>query len=139
MTRQRQLILEIIDAARNHPTAQEIFQKARGRMPAIALGTVYRNLGILADGGEIRRIVLPGQPERYDRAGEPHDHMVCAVCGELFDLNLKDFRPQLEREMGVSVLSYELQVQCICPNCAKKDSAVKKRTQPLFTDIKTKQ
>ena len=64
MTRQRQLILEIIDAARNHPTAQEIFQKARGRMPAIALGTVYRNLGILADGGEIRRIVLPGQPER---------------------------------------------------------------------------
>lgn len=127
MTRQRQLILAIIEEARDHPTAQQIFDRARQKMPSIALGTVYRNLGLLADSGEVRRIVVPGQPERYDRVGDPHDHIVCARCGRIVDVRLFDLRPAIEKETGLTVLSYELQVSCICPDCTEKASRPKEK------------
>ena len=56
MTRQRALIAQILRTAGRHLTAEEIFQLARRSMPSIAVGTVYRNLRLMAEDGELRRI-----------------------------------------------------------------------------------
>ena len=81
MTRQRQLIYNIITAAPEHRTAEEIYDLARAEMPTLARGTVYRNLGLLVQSGQIRKLEMPDAPARYDRECRPHPHLVCQVCG----------------------------------------------------------
>ena len=65
-TKQRQLILEAVRATNSHPTADELFQMIRRKLPTISLATVYRNLNFLSDIGEIRKLSMPGM----------HDHMI---------------------------------------------------------------
>ena len=120
MTRQRSLVLSLVNEARDHPTAHEIFLRAREQMPSISLGTVYRNLGLLADAGEIRRIIIAGQPERFDRTDDLHEHLICARCGRIIDRKFPTLSDYLAREVGVEILSYDLQVHCICFDCARR-------------------
>ena len=65
MSKQKKLITEILAASYAHPTASQIFEEARKKMPNIALGTVYRNLGVLVDEGTIVRLSVTGQPDRF--------------------------------------------------------------------------
>ena len=65
MSKQKKLITEILAASYAHPTASQIFEEARKRMPNIALGTVYRNLGVLVDEGTIVRLSVTGLPDRF--------------------------------------------------------------------------
>lgn len=67
MTRQRQLIYNIIQRADDHPTAEMIYARAKAEMPSIAFGTVYRNLKLMVDAGEILHIPVAGEPDRYDK------------------------------------------------------------------------
>ena len=85
MSKQKKLITEILAASYAHPTASQIFEEARKRMPNIALGTVYRNLGVLVDEGIIVRLSVTGQPDRFDLPDDAHWHVICDKCGaELF-------------------------------------------------------
>ena len=63
-TKQRQLILEAVRATNSHPTADELFQMIRRKLPTISLATVYRNLNFLSEIGEIRKLAMPGMPDR---------------------------------------------------------------------------
>ena len=74
MTRQRALILEILQHSPKHLTADEIFAIAREKMPGIARGTVYRNLKLMEQAREIARLEMPDGPDRFDKA-------VAAKCG----------------------------------------------------------
>ena len=117
MTKQRQLISEILREADNHPTAEQIYLEAKRRMPSIAMGTVYRNLGLMVDSGEIRRGVIANEPDHFDRTLAPHHHMICARCGRVADVELADMRSYLEKCAGVNVVSYDLSIRYICPIC----------------------
>ena len=117
MTRQRRLVYDLVCSARDHPTAQDIYARARQVMPAISLGTVYRNLGLLVQEGKIRLLTVPDEPERFDRL-DAHDHLVCAVCGKIIDCEFSGLSELLKKEAGVEVLSHDLQVRCICSDCA---------------------
>jgi Fe2+ or Zn2+ uptake regulation protein len=117
MTRQRRLIYDLVCSARDHPTAQDIYARARQVMPAISLGTVYRNLGLLVQEGKIRLLTVPDEPERFDRL-DAHDHLICAVCGKIIDCEFSGLSELLKKEAGVEVLSHDLQVRCICRDCA---------------------
>ena len=66
MTRQRKVILEELLKQNAHPSADEIYQMVRRRMPRISLGTVYRNLEVLASMGKIQKLELSGALKRYD-------------------------------------------------------------------------
>lgn len=116
----REKILEIVNGSNDHLTAEQIFQKIREIYPQIVLATVYNNINRLAAQGCIRRISLEGCPDRYDKAIR-HDHMVCKVCGKLSDVQLKDLTEQLEKELGQKILSYDLKLQYICPECSGKE------------------
>lgn len=118
MTKQRKLILDIINRSRSHPSAEEIYREAKAVMPSIALGTVYRNLGIMAKDGEIRRLVCENAPDRFDRTAPLHDHMVCTVCGAITDTDVGSLRDTIEDCVGEKIIGYELMVRHVC-NCCK--------------------
>ena len=121
MSRQKEVILGVLRAQRFHPTADEILVRARQRMPALALGTVYRNLKALCDEKKVRRIPMEDAPDRYDGFVEPHDHLVCTVCGKVYDVPPLQSKEALEAKLATRVDGYELKVYLTCPKCQTKN------------------
>ena len=86
ITRQRVIILEELRKVRSHPTADELYHMVRQRLPRISLGTVYRNLDMLAEQGEILKIESAGNSKRFDGIAAPHQHVRCIRCGRVADI-----------------------------------------------------
>ena len=80
MTRQRQVILEELRATDQHPSADDLYGRVKRKLPRISLGTVYRNLEILTELGEIQMIGLAGSLKRFDGIPHNHYHMRCLHC-----------------------------------------------------------
>ena len=119
MSKYTKKILEIVQASRDHMTAEQIFGTLWQTYPSVVRATVYNNLNRLCEEGKIRKISLEGMPERYDRI-QRHDHLVCRECGRLSDLDLGDMTRQLERKAGISILSYDLKLLYLCEECRNK-------------------
>ena len=85
-TPQRKLIREILEGCCDHPTAETVYARARAVRPGIGFGTVYRNLSVLADGGEILRLPIPGGADRFDGTVSDHGHYFCHRCGAFGDI-----------------------------------------------------
>lgn len=115
-SKQKDLILEIINNSYNHPTAYMIYQKCKEKIPNISLGTVYRNLNNLVNDLKIKRIKMPDNIDRYDRINNFHAHFMCFNCKEIYDLEFKDnfFQENLN---GNKVLDYEISFKGICKKC----------------------
>lgn len=120
MTKQRKLILAIIQNSMEHLTADEIFIQAKKLMPSIAVGTVYRNLGLMVEAGEVKKLPQPNGPDRYDKSIKPHEHLCCSKCGSFLDLPDLELKPYIEQKAGIEVESYELHIEGICSECLKK-------------------
>ena len=123
MTKQRALIKKIVYDSYSHPTAVAIYEEAKKVLSSIALGTVYRNLNLMVESGEIRRISIPGQPDRFDKTLTPHGHMRCTECGRVFDFFIDNLERDIHECTGADVLSFELSAQIICADCIKKRTA----------------
>lgn len=122
-TKQRQLILEAVRATNSHPTADELFQMIRRKLPTISLATVYRNLNFLSDIGEIRKLSMPGMPDRFDWRLDPHDHMVCDACGQVIDFALPgDLKQQIADACGAEVEGYTLVAHGTCAHCHEQNA-----------------
>ena len=111
-------ILEIVENSRSHMTAEQIFEQLRQSCPQVVLATVYNNLNRLWKEGRIRKVSVEGSPDRYDRILR-HDHLVCKRCGQLLDVDLGDLTAQLERQVGFSILAYDLKLLYLCEECRK--------------------
>src|SRR5213593_2101566 len=90
LTRQRKVVLDVIQAGDAHPTAAEVFQLARKKMPTISFATVYNSLRYLKEAGLVREITFGNGASRYDRETERHDHALCTRCGKLLDFDLAE-------------------------------------------------
>lgn len=121
MTKNGKMIMDIIYGSDDHLTAEQIFLKAKEQSPKIVLATVYNNLNSLVSDKLVRRIVLEDGPDRYDRMVR-HDHILCDKCGKLSDVYIEDLSDRLERETGISVTSYDLNIHYLCDECRKKSS-----------------
>ena len=86
MTKQKQPILDIVNSACEHYTAEQIFALAQKEMPSIARATVHNNLNALLKDNLIRKICRPNQIDCYDKILLEHDHLVCAKCGRISDI-----------------------------------------------------
>ena len=87
-SKQRELVMQQVEALHDHPTAEEIYHCARRECPGLSLGTVYRNLNSLVDAGRVRRVSIPGQPDRFDHTLPWHGHLYCTRCGCVTDLEV---------------------------------------------------
>jgi Fur family ferric uptake transcriptional regulator len=120
MTKQRKVILDELRHSHNHPTADQLFEKVRRRLPRISLGTVYRNLDILSEMGLIRKIETAGAQKRFDGDLESHFHMRCAACGTIHDLPEREaaaVRVVLPTPDAFHITGYHLEFRGICGDC----------------------
>lgn len=85
-SRQREEIYQYLLASREHPSAEMIYQDLRKRMDNLSLATVYRNLKVLEELGQVCRVNTPQTVERYDAHCHAHPHFVCSMCGRVLDL-----------------------------------------------------
>lgn len=87
-SKQRDLIKSFLMTRKDHPTADVIYMNVRQQNPNISLGTVYRNLTLLSDIGEIQRLHLGDGVDHFDADTSPHYHFVCTECGSVIDLEM---------------------------------------------------
>ena len=123
MTKQRQVIIDMLRSRRDHPTAEEVYMAVKKKLPAVSLGTIYRNLAFLRDRGIIDEYTFGvDKRARYDAFVETHGHFTCKVCGTVRDIEFK--RPDLFITACGKSLNHEihkLQILCtgLCRNCMK--------------------
>lgn len=121
-TRQKEVVLEVVRSTMAHPTADWIYREARRRLPRISLGTVYRNLRLLAEAGLIAELRYGKHPSRYEATLDRHYHIRCTRCGQVEDLALAPLR-RLEQEAArlsrYEVWDHSVDLIGVCPRCRK--------------------
>ena len=123
MTRQRKVILEELRSVCTHPSADEIYELVRKRLPRISLGTVYRNLEILSESGEIQTLELGSAQKRFDGVAENHYHIRCIQCDRIVDappeLEVK-INHELKSATAYKIIGHKLEFIGICPDCSNR-------------------
>ena len=87
-SRQREAIKEFMMTRKDHPTADVVYMNVRKEFPNISLGTVYRNLTLLSDMGELLRLRVGDGVDHFDATIAPHYHFICKDCGAVTDLEI---------------------------------------------------
>ncbi len=129
LTTQRQIILEELGKVTSHPTANEVYDMVRKRLPRIGLGTVYRNLELMADSGIILKLEVGGTQKRFDATIEPHYHIRCSSCGKVDDIAMEvqgQINLAAEKASNYIILGHHVEFSGICEECTKE-----KRESPL--------
>lgn len=123
LTRQREVVLQVIRDAREHLTANEVFAAAKEKLPSISFATVYNSLRYLKEAGHIAEIQFGNGASRFDRGTHRHDHAICTKCGKLVDIEMEHPRELMTRAAKYSKFkpeSLEFTLRGICPECAGK-------------------
>ena len=121
----RMAILAFIRDRRAHLSAEEIYAGMRPLQPRLSMGTVYRNLHILVNQSQLRVLHFGSGGDRYDARLEPHYHLVCRRCGDIFDVDLP-ILPKLatyvaDRTDGFVIESHSVEYHGLCRACAAAD------------------
>ena len=120
LTTQRQIILEELAKVKTHPTASELYDMVRKRLPRIGLGTVYRNLELMAENGMILKLEVGGTQKRFDATTDNHYHIRCTNCGKVNDIDtpvLNDLVREAAASSAYKVLSHHVEFSGVCPEC----------------------
>ncbi len=120
LTTQRQIILEELAKTQGHPTANDVYDIVRKILPRIGLGTVYRNLEIMADNGMIQKIERGGSKKRFDATTKPHYHLRCSQCGKVenMDVEVNDALVTAAAKSSLyQILGHNAEFLGICRNC----------------------
>ena len=121
-TIQRALVLEAVNTLQCHATADEVYEAIVKEHPTVSKATVYRNLNLLSGMGEIRKMEIPGGPDRFDHRCHDHCHVRCEKCGRVFDVDM-EYVSGLEKGIrdthGFAFTGYDILFRGICPDCRK--------------------
>jgi Fur family ferric uptake transcriptional regulator len=136
LTRQRMILLEMLDGSGRHLDAESLYELAKEKDPKLNRVTVYRTLKLLKEGGLIDELDLmhwAGDQHYYEtRLKQEHAHIVCLRCGkveEFFGESLQNIKHQVEENLGFRIASARTEMGGYCPDCiaAKEREA----SQPL--------
>jgi Fe2+ or Zn2+ uptake regulation protein len=119
-TRQLEVIWEAIKDDKSHPTADQVYEKVRKKLPTISLGTVYRNLQKLV-GDRRLQILMRGRSQHFDPLAEPHQHFICESCNRVYDVLMdhqKEIKPAKLPHEGFKVTSHQLAFYGTCKHCS---------------------
>ena len=119
-TRQRNCIFDIVNNSYEHLTAYQVYDKAKQVISNISLGTVYRNLNMLVEEKNARRLKATNGIDRFDNTKTQHHHFVCMKCGKYYDVFDKIELKNLEENYGI-IKNYETQINGICNDCLKEE------------------
>ena len=118
-TIQRQLILDAVRELNIHATAEQVYEYVVGKHPSISKATVYRNLGQMAESGELLNIGNFDGSSRYDHNCHNHYHFICERCKQVFDVN--DYFPDILSKItgmdGFEITGHNLTFNGLCLDC----------------------
>ncbi|MCD8326927.1 MAG: transcriptional repressor [Lachnospiraceae bacterium] len=118
-SRQRECIKSFLMTRKDHPTADTVYMHVRDQFPNISLGTVYRNLSLLVELGEIQRINVGDGVDHFDADTSKHYHIVCTKCGSVQDIRMEV--PQLLSQANSNydgvVTGQTIHFYGLCPKC----------------------
>jgi Fe2+ or Zn2+ uptake regulation protein len=115
----------LLSESREHPTAGHTHEALRREFPRVSLGTVYRNLEILASEGRIEAVPTPYGPTRYDGNVSPHHHFICEGCGEIEDIELRlpdELTARVRRKYRLRPTRLRIDFYGLCRSCAGRSS-----------------
>lgn len=122
-TAQREAILKELRSVTTHPTADELYTMLRVKMPAISLGTVYRNLEQMSQAGIVRKLETAGKQKRFDGDLSDHHHVRCPICGAVRDVSPEAFdgiNRQIRSVMhDLGCDSFYLELSGKCRKCSR--------------------
>lgn len=124
-SRQREEIKAYLASRKDHPTADSVYMAIRRQIPNISLGTVYRNLTMLVDTGEITRLRVGDGVDRFDYDTSPHYHFVCTGCGSVIDLDMQNIDSILQLAgagFDGKIAGHITYFYGICGSCCKKEN-----------------
>lgn len=119
-SRQREMIKEFLMTRKDHPTADVVYMNVRQTYPNISLGTVYRNLTLLSDLGEIQRLRVGDGTDHFDADTSPHYHFICNHCGAVIDLEMESIEGITDiagQHFGGCIQGHFTYFYGKCPNC----------------------
>ena len=119
-SKQRDSIKTCLMGCRDHPTADAVYMSIREEFPNISLGTVYRNLSLLEEIGEIIKISTGVGPDHYDYNTAPHYHFICRGCGRVMDIDLDfadELMTQVQESTDLAIESCSVSFTGLCPDC----------------------
>ncbi|MCK5134069.1 MAG: transcriptional repressor [Candidatus Sabulitectum sp.] len=122
-SKQKRAVLVTAKQLSNHPTAQDIFFRVKEEIVNISFSTVYRNLGILVDEGDLITINIAGSEIHYDHIVDNHCHIQCRVCGKVRDVNVPavNFNGVLPSDAsGFTVDGVCVTFTGVCGDCREK-------------------
>jgi Fur family peroxide stress response transcriptional regulator len=123
-SRQRECLKTCLMNRTDHPTADALYVSVREEFPNISLGTVYRNLNLLAELGEIARFSCGDGSEHFDYVTETHYHLVCRKCGAIHDLPkslVRETSELLTEPVPGKIDSHTIFFYGECEDCQKKN------------------
>ena len=123
LTRQREVVLDVIWASHSHLTANEVFSEAKAKLPTISFATVYNSLRFLKEAGHIAEIHFGNGASRFDKCTHRHDHAMCTACGKLVDIEMEIPADIIKRAAKYSKFkpeSLEFTLRGLCPECSNK-------------------
>lgn len=118
-SKQRDAILTELRSRKDHPTAEDLYFTLKAEMPNLSLGTVYRNLNMLASDGVILKISFEGA-DRYDGNKELHYHFQCLECGRVTDVDMPpfdDINSKAQAYANGRIDTHELIFSGVCDDC----------------------
>lgn len=130
-SKQRDAIYAFLMTRKDHPTADVVYSHLRKDYPNISLGTVYRNLTLLSDIGQIQRLRLGDGVDHFDGDISPHYHFLCSSCGRVMDLKMETI-DHINKLAGVGfdgqiagniTYFYGLCPKCVAAEDIKRDPA----------------
>lgn len=120
LTKQRQLILDILKKDYSHPTAEQVYNQVRKKLPRISLATIYRNLNFLVKLGLIKELNLNDQVSRFDGQATEHDHFICYACHNVYDIPKYSFHKKHLSAKKYTIGTFRLDYFGICDKCQDK-------------------
>ncbi len=138
-SRQREAILQVVRSAECHPTAEWIYREVSKRLPGISLGTVYRNLKLLCESGELRSCEPVGGVSRYDGCTTTHHHFRCEACGAMVDIEGQvdsELDDRVAARTGLRIRSHVLEFRGLCTECQRLGAPLMDRDRGATEDGK---
>jgi len=125
LTPQRMAVLTILAESKEHPSAEQVFERVRIDFPMTSLATVYKTIGLLKEMGEVLELGFSDDSRRFDgRRPSPHPHLICVHCRRIVDPGvaaLDRWADELGSETGFRILSHRLDFYGVCPQCQEQE------------------
>lgn len=120
ITAQRLIVLEAVKELQSHVSADEVYDAVIKKYPNISRATVYRNLHLLCELGEIHKVPMPSGADRFGLLSHKHYHARCEQCGGVFDVAMEvmlDLEKQIRDSYGFEITGHDILFKGRCPQC----------------------